>query len=138
MRIGCVTLFVVLTLSAQTRSRPADYALVLDDPPAAQMAHSGIAHPGITQSHWDPQGAEARSQLRKIASAQTIVLAELARRKVRVVAASQILGNASFVHTTLETALQLKTIPGLPCARDLPQLPRALNAAMTLTTVSTA
>jgi uncharacterized protein (TIGR03437 family) len=128
MRIAYVTLFVAFTLSAQTRSRLGDYALVLEDPPVAQKAQSRLAL----------QSAEARLQVQKIATVQKIVLAELARRKVGVVGTSQILVNAIFVSTTRDMALQLRTIPGVHYVQYLPPVTRDLNAAVSLVNVSTA
>jgi len=112
----------------QTRSRLADYALVLDDPPVAQKIQSRLAL----------QSAEARAQLQKIGAVQKIVLAALAQRQVRVVSTSQILVNAIFVSATRETALQLKRIPGVHYVQYLPPVTRDLNAAASLVNVGAA
>jgi len=125
-----VSALVLLAFSAfsQTRSRVADYALVLEDPPVAQKAQSRVAL----------QSAEAQSLLQKIRSVQKIVLARLAQHKVRVVSTSQILVNAIFVSTTRETARELKNLPGVRYVQYLPPATRDLNAAANLVNVSKA
>src|ERR1022692_2118208 len=84
MKRVSVLLLLVPAAFAQTRSRLAEYALVLEDPPVAQKAQSRVAL----------QSAEAQAHLRKVRGAQSLVLAELAKRRVRVAATSQILVNA--------------------------------------------
>ena len=69
-----ILLLLVTAAFAQTRSRLAEYALVLEDPPVAQKAQSRAAL----------QSAEAQAHLQKVRGAQRSVLAELAARKVRV------------------------------------------------------
>src|SRR5664279_4589610 len=96
-----VLLLLVAAAFAQTRSRLAEYALVLEDPPVAQKAQSRVAL----------QSAEAQAHLRKIRGAQRLVLAELAARKVRVSSTSQTLVNAIFVRIPPEQAGALKAIP---------------------------
>ena len=98
-----VFLFLVTAIFAQTPGLVAEYALVLEDPPVAQKAQSRIAL----------QSAEAQAHMKKVRHAQSLVLAELAARKVRVAATSQILVNAVFVHVTPKDAAALKNIPGV-------------------------
>jgi minor extracellular serine protease Vpr len=116
------------TALGQTPSRLLDYALVLEDPPVARKAQSRLAL----------QGAEAQAHLQKIRKAQSSVLAELARRKVRVVSAEQTLVNAVFVSATRESALELRQIPGVVHVQYLPPVKRDLNAAVNLVNASTA
>src|ERR1019366_7311187 len=82
-----VLLLLVTAAFAQSRSRLAEFALVLEDPPVAQKAQSRVAL----------QSNAALAHLQKIRGAQRRVLSELARRKVRVASTSQILVNAIFV-----------------------------------------
>jgi uncharacterized protein (TIGR03437 family) len=99
--------------------RPDEYALVLADPPVAQMSHSRA----------ELSGAAAQARLGAIRTAQSGVLAELRRRKVPVAAAVQILTNAIFVRTDRETALGLRAIPGVVRVQYLPPVKRDLNTA---------
>jgi len=62
--------------------RPDEYALVLADPPVAQMSHSRA----------ELSGAAAQARLQAIRTAQSGVLAELRRRKVPVAAAVTVNG----------------------------------------------
>ncbi len=115
--------FVVLlagaVLSFGQSRRPDEYALVLADPPVAQMSHSRA----------ELSGAAAQARLQAIRTAQSGVLAELRRRKVPVAAAVQILTNAIFVRTDRETALGLRAIPGVARVQYLPPVKRDLNTA---------
>ena len=70
--------------------------------------------------------------MKKIRGAQSLVLAELAARKVRVAATSQILVNAVFVHVTPKDAAALKNIPGVKWVQYQPPSKPALNAAVDL------
>jgi len=122
-------LFLLVTAAfAQTRSRLAEYALVLEDPPVAQKVQSRVAL----------QGAEAQAHLQKVRGAQSRVLAELAARKVRVSSTSQILVNAIFVRIAPEQAAALKNIPGVKWIQYLPQSKPLLNAAVNLVGVPAA
>src|ERR1035437_4779972 len=92
-------LFLLVTAAfAQTRSRLAEYALVLEDPPVAQKIQPRVAL----------QSTEAQAHLQKIRGVQSRVLAELAARKVRVSATSQVLVNAIFVRLAPWDAAALK------------------------------
>ena len=112
----------------QPRSRLADYGLILEDLPVAQKVHSRVAL----------KSAEARTHLARIESAQSGVLAELQRRKVRVNGAGQVLVNAIFVSTTRETALSLRDIPGVAHVVQLPVLKSDLDRAAGLVNAQTA
>ena len=117
----------VLTLLAsavfgQTAARPADYALVLDDAPVARKVESRAAL----------HGAVAQAHLQRIRTAQSGVLAELARRKVRVISTAQTLLNAVFVTAPREEAAQLAGIPGVVRVVHLPRYKPALDKAVGL------
>src|SRR5947208_3600741 len=99
--------FLVLFLLAstglsQTRSRRADYALVLEDAPVAKKIQSRLAI----------QSQAAQTHLKKIRGAQAAVLSELAKRKVRVTATADLLVNAVFVRATPEEAASLEGMAG--------------------------
>src|ERR1035437_7205925 len=123
-----VFFLLVTTAYAQTRSRLAEYALILEDPPVAQKAQSRMAL----------QGSVAQAHLQKVRGAQSRVLAELAARKVRVSSTSQILVNAIFVRIAPEQASALKNIPGVKWIQYLPQQKPLLNAAVNLVGVPAA
>src|ERR1035438_1769179 len=118
MKRVSVLLLLVTATFAQTRSRLAEYALVLEDPPVAQKAQSRVAL----------QSAEAQAR----------VLAELAARKVRVSATSQILVNAIFVRVAPEQAAALQNIPGVKWIQYQPPSKPLLNAAVNLVGVPAA
>ena len=128
MKRVSVLLLLVAAAFAQTRSRLAEYALVLEDPPVAQKAQSRVAL----------QSAEAQAHLRKIRGAQSLVLAELAARKVRVSATSQVLVNAIFVRIAPEQTSVLKNIPGVKWIQYQPMSKPLLNAAVNLVGVPAA
>src|SRR5450759_1947421 len=128
MKRVSVLLLLVTAAFAQTRSRLAEYALVLEDPPVAQKAQSRVAL----------QSSEAQAQLQKVRGAQSRVLAELAARKVRVSATSQILVNAIFVRIAPEQAAALKNIPGVKWIQYQPPSKPLLNAAVNLVGVPAA
>jgi uncharacterized protein (TIGR03437 family) len=116
-------LFFLPALAAlgQTRSRLADYVLILADPPVARSAldrPGGLSHLALAQ----------RERLR---TAQASVIGELHRRKIAVAGSTQVLLNAVFVSTTPEAAAQLRSIPGVarvtPAPRFKPDLDRALS-----------
>src|ERR1035441_8001355 len=128
MKRVSVFLLLVAAAFAQTRSRLAEYALVLEDPPVAQKVQPRVAL----------QSTEAQAHLQKIRGAQSRVLAELARRKVRVSATSQILVNAIFVRVAPQDAAALKSIPGVKWIQYQPPAKPLLNAAVNLVGVSAA
>jgi subtilisin family serine protease len=106
----------------QTAGRAAEYALVLEDAPVARKVESRAAL----------HGAVAQAHLQRIRTAQSGVLAELARRKVRVISAAQTLLNAVFVTATREEAAQLAGIPGVVRVVHLPRYKPALDKAVGL------
>src|SRR5450755_2694543 len=110
MKRVSVVLLLATAAFAQTRSRLAEYALVLEDPPVAQKAQSRIAL----------QSNAAQAHLQKIRGAQSRVLSELARRKVRVASTSQLLVNAIFVRIAPQDSAALKNIPGVKWIQYLP------------------
>jgi minor extracellular serine protease Vpr len=128
MKQASVLLLLAAAAFAQTRSRPAEYALVLEDPPVAQKVQSRAAL----------KSAEAQAHLQKVRGAQRLVLAELAKRKVRVSATSQILVNAIFVRIAPEDAPTLQNIPGVKWIQFQPRSKPSLNAAVNLVSVPTA
>src|SRR5664279_5123639 len=117
-----VLLLLVAAAFAQTHSRLAEYALVLEDPPVAQKVQPRVAL----------QSTEAQAHLQKVRGAQSRVLAELADRKVRVSATSQILVNAIFVRVAPQDAAALKNIPGVKWIQYQPPAKPLLNAAVNL------
>ena len=121
-------ILLALTAFGQTPGRLVDYALVLEDPPVARKVQSRLAL----------QGAEAQAHLQKVRTAQSSVLAELARRQVPVRSSTQVLVNAVFVRATRETAAQLKDIPGVVYVQYLPPVKRDLNTALNLENVPAA
>jgi uncharacterized protein (TIGR03437 family) len=125
-----LTPFVLLASAAfgQTPTRLVDYALVLEDAPVARKVASRAAL----------HGAAAQAQLQRIRSAQSGVLAELARRKVKVAGTAQTLLNAVFVRTDCETAGELRKIPGVVYVQYLPPVQRDLNTALNLENVTAA
>src|ERR1035441_9427453 len=121
-------LLLAFAARAQTSRPLAEYALVLEDPPVAQKAQSRVAL----------QSSAAQAHLQKIRGAQSRVLAELARRKVRVASTSQILVNAIFVRVAPDGAAALKNIPGVKWIQYLPPVKPLLNAAVNLVGVPAA
>jgi uncharacterized protein (TIGR03437 family) len=123
-----VLLLLVTAAFAQTHRPLAEYALVLEDPPVAQKAQSRVAL----------QSSLALAHLQKIRVAQSRVLSELARRKVRVASTSQILVNAVFVRVAPQDSAALKNIPGVKWIQYLPPVKPLLNAAVNLVGVPAA
>src|ERR1039457_164039 len=117
-----VLLLLVTAAFAQTHRPLSEFALVLEDSPVAQKAQSRVAL----------QSSAAQAHLQKIRGAQSRVLAELARRKVRVASTSQILVNAIFVRVAPEGAAALKNIPGVKWIQYQPPAKPSLNAAVNL------
>jgi uncharacterized protein (TIGR03437 family) len=109
----------------QTPNRLVDYALVLADPPVARKVESRAAL----------HSAAAQAQLQRIRSAQSGVLAELARRNVKVTGTAQTLLNAVFVTATREEAAQLAGMPGVVRVVHLPRYKPALDKAVGLVNI---
>ncbi len=120
------SLFVLLVIGAlsfvHSRSQVGEYAIILQDPPVAQKI----------QSRTELHSAAAQLQLTRVRGAQSSVVAELKRRKVAVQWAGQILANVIYVKTTHDTALQLRSIPGVVHVVYLPPLKRDLTTALNL------
>jgi minor extracellular serine protease Vpr len=129
MKTVVLALFLlVCTAFSQSRSRLADYALILTDAPVAQETHSRVAL----------RRPQAQQHLERIRNAQSGVLAELKRRNVQVTGAGQILVNAVFVTASRETAAQLRDIPGVAYVALAPPLHMDLNRALDLQNVPAA
>ena len=128
MQRAILLFLVVFAAFSQTRSHPADYALLLADPPVARTSPSRLAL----------QSVAATARVQSLRTAQASVLTELARRKVTVRGSSQILVNAIFVSATRDTAAQLLAIPGVVHVVPLPRLKRDLNTALGMENVSAA
>jgi uncharacterized protein (TIGR03437 family) len=112
----------------QTHGRLVDYALVLEDPPVARMVESRAAL----------HGAAAQAHLQRIRAAQSGVLAELARRHVKVISTAQTLLNAVFVTATREEAAHLVGMKGVVRVVHLPRYKPALDKAVGLVNLQAA
>ncbi len=131
MRLQLPPLVLILLASAafgQTPSRLVDYALILEDAPVARKV----------QSRAELHGAVAQTHLQRIRGAQSSVLAELARRNVKVISTAQTLLNAVFVTATREEAAQLAGIPGVVRVVHLPRYKPALDKAVGLVNLQAA
>lgn len=107
---------------AQTRSRLAEYAVVLEDEPVAR----------IVQPHAALSNPVARARLQSIRKAQSGVLGELHRRKFQVTGANQFLVNAVFVMASPADVAALRAIPGVARVTPAPRLHLDLDKAETL------
>jgi minor extracellular serine protease Vpr len=128
MKKVVVFLLPVFAAFGQARGPLGEYALILEDAPVAQKVQSRIAL----------QGGEARAQMARVRNAQAGVMAELARRKVEVTGAGQVLVNAVFVAATRETAIQLRNVPGVAHVVRVPRLKPDLDRAIGLENVPAA
>ncbi|HMD72050.1 MAG TPA: S8 family serine peptidase, partial [Bryobacteraceae bacterium] len=128
MRPKPLPLVLMLLASAafgQTPTRLVDYALVLADPPVARAVASRAAlHSAAAQAH-----------LQRIRTAQSGVLAELARRHVKVISTAQTLLNAVFVTATREQAAQLVGMLGVVRVVHVPRYKPALDKAVGLVNI---
>jgi minor extracellular serine protease Vpr len=128
MRPQPLPLILILLVSAafgQTPTRLADYALVLEDTPVARKVESRAAL----------HGPAAQAHLQRIRTAQSGVLAELARRNVKVISTEQTLLNAVFVKATREEAAQLIGMPGVVRVVHPPRYKPALDKAVGLVNI---
>jgi len=116
-----IFLGLLSALPGLARSRPAEYAVVLADPPLAD------AFPRAALGT-----APARTKLTRIQAAQNGVRAELARRNIPVAGAVQLLANAVFVRVSPERAFELRSIPGVARVQRMPRLKRHLDTALDL------
>ena len=112
-------LLLVSAASAQPRSRQGEYALILKDPPVAQVAPSRSALSG--------QAAAAHRQ--KVETAQRAVQSELSRRGVAVHRATSLLTNAVYVDAKGADPAELASIPGVQRVQFLPFVTRDKIAA---------
>jgi uncharacterized protein (TIGR03437 family) len=119
---------VLLFASAVLSAWSADFALILQDAPAASTTHSRAEF----------RSAAVQAQVRNIRAAQAAVIAELHRRKVPVISSAQVLANAVFVSTTPDIARTLWSVPGVAHVVFLPKVHRDLNTALGLENVSAA
>src|SRR5215813_9381876 len=110
MKLIAVSLLLTIAAFSQARTRRADYALVLEDPPVAQQV----------QSRASLQSQAAQAHRKVIRTAQSGVLSELARRKVPVTATADLLVNCVFVRATQLEAGGLAAIPGVKRVQYLP------------------
>ena len=120
-----VLMLLASAASPQTSTRPVDYALILDDPPVARKVESRAAL----------HGALAQAHLQRIRTAQSSVLAELARRNVKVISTAQTLLNAVFVTATREEAAHLVGMPGVVRVVHLHRYKPALDKAVGLVNI---
>src|SRR5262245_60570716 len=123
------TLAVVLFLSCasgQPRARMGEYALILQDPPVAQVA----------SGRQDLTSSLARAHRSRLEATQRGVRAELARRKLVVHRSSQLLVNAIYVDAANVDEASLTSIPGVKRVQYLPTVTRDLNAAVGLVNAS--
>src|SRR5215467_13695494 len=87
MRITVVLILCMASAFAQPRARMGEYALILQDPPVAQVA----------SGRQDLTSSLALAHRSKLETAHRGVLAELARRKLTVHRSSQLLINAIYI-----------------------------------------
>ena len=125
-----VFIFSILAVAAlgQPHSRPAEYALILEDPPVAQ----------VIQTRESLSSNQGRQQLQKIRAAQAAIHRELAQRKIHAAYSSTLLVNAIFVRTLPARAADLAGIPGVKHVQYLPPARLALTTAGDLINASTA
>src|SRR3954464_3294561 len=88
------------TAFGQTRSRLAEYAVVLQDEPVARKVQSRLAL----------RSNQAQAHARTIRAGQSPVIAELQRRGAVVEGATQMLVNAIVISATPETAMAAREI----------------------------
>ena len=128
MNRALLALLLAFAAFAQTRSRLAEYAVVLPDEPVARKAQprTALSTPA------------AQAQLQTIRQAQSAVKAELQRRKFRITGANQLLVNAVFVMATPADVAGLSAIPGVARVTPAPRLKLDLDRAVNLTNVPAA
>jgi minor extracellular serine protease Vpr len=108
-----VFLLLPAAVFGQARTRPVDYALILEDAPAAQRATRAARLPRIQRAH-------------------RTLRAELERRQIPVHAATQLLANAIFVTVPPDREDELRALPGVRRIQALPRLVPALDRALDL------
>lgn len=128
MNRALLALLLAFAAFAQTRSRLAEYAVVLQDEPVARK----------TQPRTALSTPPAQAQLQTIRKAQGAVKSELQRQKFRITGANQFLVNAIFVMATPADVAALSAIPGVARVTPAPRLKLDLDRAVSLTNVPAA
>lgn len=121
-------LVLLVFFQAFARTRPEEYALILEGTPLAPQISSRKAL----------HSAEAVTRLKPILSAQQALRQELTRRKIPVTGSAQILVNAVFVRVPRERVAELQSMPGVKRVVWMPPIKRHLNTAVDLVNVTTA
>src|SRR4051794_19836868 len=128
MKFITALILLVTAAFAQPRARIGEYALELEDAPVAQISHSREAL----------KSPPSIAHQKKIESAQRVVLADLAKRKIAVRHAASLLVNAIYVDAAKLDAAALGGIAGVKRVQFLPPVTRDLNAAVGLVNASAA
>src|SRR5690349_10394695 len=128
MKRTVLTLVLVFTAFGQTRSRLAEYALVLEDEPVARRVKSRAA---LRSSEGEAYAAPIRAK-------QDSLIGELRRRGVPVTGATQTLVNTILVSATRETALELQKLPGVKYVIRAPKVRPSLDRAVEMSNVQAA
>jgi uncharacterized protein (TIGR03437 family) len=119
MNRALLALLLAFAAFAQTRSRLAEYAVILEDDPVARTIQPRALSTPPAQAH-----------LQTIRKAQAAVKTELQRRKLKVTGANQLLVNAVFVMAAPEDVAQLRAIPGVARVTPAPRLHLDLDRAI--------
>jgi minor extracellular serine protease Vpr len=114
------------TAFCQTRSRLAEYAVVLQDEPVARKVQSRLAL----------RSNQAQAHARTIRAGQSPVIAELQRRGATVEGATQMLVNAIVISATPEMAMAAREIAGVKYVIGVGRLKPSLDRALDLMNVS--
>ena len=113
--------FAVPLLAAPSDRTAGRYALILEDPPAAEVA-------AAQSKRITPRAAADHS--RRIEAAQSTLRKNLEQLGIQPTGAVQLLLNAVFVHSTPERIPELSSLPGVKGVVPLPDLKLKLNAAV--------
>jgi hypothetical protein len=128
MRLSMSKSFIILLLAMSgwsllfARARFEDYALVLRDEPVAARI----------RARKELQSAPARRQAQVVATAQTRLRTDLARRGIAITGSVRILANAVFVRVPVERAAELRSLAGVKFVQRLPRMHRHLDQAVQL------
>jgi minor extracellular serine protease Vpr len=123
-----LALLLAFAAFSQTRSRLAEYAVILQDEPVARKIQPRVAL----------STPLAQTQFQTIRKAQSAVTAELRRRKLKVTGANQFLVNAVFVMATPDDVAALRAIPGVAWVTPAPRLHLDLDRAINVANVPAA
>src|SRR5215831_5590981 len=126
MKTTVVLILCVASALAQPRARMGEYALILQDPPVAEVA----------SGRQDLTSSLALAHRSRLEATQRGVRAELARRKLTMHRSSQLLVNAVYIDAANVAAASLTSIPGVKRLQYLPPVTRDLNAAVGLVNAS--